>query len=54
MADGLDESLSKLRLSKDEEEVAVFDEEISEDKAEEIELSFLGKLLTRNSFNVRA
>ena len=48
---GLEEIWNKLKLTKAEEEVAVFEEEVPSEKAKEIELSLIGKLLTTQNFN---
>jgi len=48
---GLEEIWNRLKLTEVEEEVAVFEEEGPLKKAEEIELSLIGKLLTTQNFN---
>lgn len=54
MAEGLAEAWSRLTLMTEEKVVEVFEEDIPQEKAEEIELNFLGKLLTKNNFNSKA
>lgn len=50
MAEGLAEAWSRLTLMTEEKVVEVFEEDIPQEKAEEIELNFLGKLLTKKQF----
>ena len=44
----------KLKLTKEEEEVVEYQEEIPEERKEEIALSLLGKFLMPNTFSVKA
>ena len=53
MDEGLEVEWSKLKLMEAEEEVMIFDEEVSAEKKEEIELSILGQLLTQSNYNIR-
>ena len=53
MESGLEDIWSRLKLTEDEETVTVFEEEVPQEKVEEIELSLLGKLLTTHNFNMR-
>ncbi|KAJ8440217.1 hypothetical protein Cgig2_023982 [Carnegiea gigantea] len=54
MADELMIEWEKLKLTKEEEEAADYEEEIAEERKEEIALSLLGKFLTPNTFSTKA
>ncbi|KAJ8432810.1 hypothetical protein Cgig2_026140 [Carnegiea gigantea] len=54
MAEGLVEAWSRLTLTAEEEVVEVFQEEILHEKAEEIELSFLGETIDKKQFQLVA
>lgn len=54
MADELSEAWKNLKLTEEEEEIAIFDGEKSEERAEQIALCLLGRLMTESNFNVGA
>ncbi|KAJ8423471.1 hypothetical protein Cgig2_013514 [Carnegiea gigantea] len=54
MSTSLEEEWQKLRLTEDEEQVVLVDDEEDSEKNEQIALCLLGKLFTDASFNIRA
>jgi len=54
MESDLENAIENLKLMKEEEAVLEFDEEVDDEKAEQIALSLIGRLYTTNSFNVGA
>ncbi|KAJ8443328.1 hypothetical protein Cgig2_015809 [Carnegiea gigantea] len=54
MASGLEDVRKRLKLTCEEEEIAVFEDEIPAEKIAEIKLCLWGKLLTNKQFNARA
>jgi len=54
MASILKDVWNRLTLAGDEEEAAIFEEEMPAEKLEEIKLCLWGKLMTNKQFNARA
>ncbi|KAJ8429442.1 hypothetical protein Cgig2_008773 [Carnegiea gigantea] len=54
MESDLENAIENLKLMKEEEAVLEFDEEVDDEKAEQIALSLIGRLYTTNSFDVGA
>jgi len=52
MAAALEEAWSRLRLTEEEEKVMLLEDEVQNDKDEDIALCLLGKLSSMSSFNV--
>ena len=52
--DDLEIEWGRLKLTQGEEEVVVVDEEVPDDRREEIALSLVGKLLSQTNINVTA
>ncbi|KAJ8438426.1 hypothetical protein Cgig2_004536 [Carnegiea gigantea] len=54
MESEIPDALVKMKLTAEEEEIIEFEEDVDEEKADQIALSLIGKLNTKNSFNIRA
>ena len=54
MESAMHDVLAKLKLTAEEEEILKFEEDVDEEKADQIALSLIGKLHTVNSFNIGA
>ncbi|KAJ8441183.1 hypothetical protein Cgig2_024912 [Carnegiea gigantea] len=54
MESAIHDALAKLKLTVEEEEILEFEEDVDEEKADQIAPSLIGKLHTVNSFNIGA